>query len=374
MQGIGSVPGHNHPVLHSEVLSVLNIELFDIEVILEHVDNEMRTIQSFYGADFPHHNLNPDDFVPQTLEAIHQDFAFDRVKMLSINPKRRSLSVSYSWPVEEIHTGGEPSEIIISSASADLLKCLRLRKAVLIKNTSLSNKKVLNQQPVEEYMVVPVLRHNRFIGVLYVDNVFSEKKLDVSCLNHIVPIANELGIALNNAKQLATERKRSLTDALTNLNNRRMISEFLEDIYPNKLDQFGLIAVGFIDIDFFKRFNDSCGHQAGDDALKIVADILRSLTRPGDCVGRYGGEEFVFIQLNTTLEGVKGYAERIRAEVERRGKILSRKIECAPLTVSIGVVMHSSSYRSYYDIVDAADKAMYQAKSEGRNRVVFNSA
>ncbi|NOR69086.1 MAG: diguanylate cyclase, partial [Methylomarinum sp.] len=142
-------------------------------------------------------------------------------------------------------------------------------------------------------------------------------------------------------------------------------------IFNGDMSKYGQIAVGFIDIDNFKQLNDKCGHQAGDDVLKVVADVLRSLTRPGDCIGRYGGEEFLFIHLNTTIDGVTGYAERIRAEVERRGQVLGQRIKCDALTISIGIVMHNSQYSNYYDMIDAADKAMYQAKSKGRNRVIL---
>jgi len=417
MQGIGAVQGNNHPVLQMDVLSTIDIEQLNIEDILDHVDDEMSNVQDFYGIKFPnlnklratlvkttinlrkvaaqggnnvngssknnpiflssltapHHSLDSNDFVPRTLEAIYNDFAFSRVMMLDINPEKRSLTASYCWPEVISEKQAELPEIMINTASVDLLKCLRHREPVLITDTSWIECKILKQSNVEEFIVVPVLRHNRFIGVLYVDNALSQVKLNNDVLYQIVPIANELGIALNNAKQLEQEKKRSLTDSLTNLNNRRMLIEFMDDIYKEDISRYGQIAVGFIDIDNFKKLNDDCGHQAGDDALKVVADILRSLTRPGDCIGRYGGEEFLFIHLNTTIEGVAGYAERIRAEVERRGKILSKRIKCDALTVSIGVALHGPQYRNYYDIIDTADKVMYQAKNEGRNRVVLKT-
>jgi len=414
MQGIGSVHGHNHPILQNDVLNTIHIENLDIEQILDNVDTEMRNIRDFYGIDFPnlnrlratlvkttidlskvsvqgsvsnvdsaqkepvflssltapHHSLNKKDFVPRTLEAIHTDFDFDRVMLLDINPEKRSLVASFTWP-EDIKTNLKTPEIKISSASTDLLKCLRQREAVLITDTSWLECDVLKQDNIDAFIAVPVLRHNRFIGIIYADNVVSKTPLLSDMAHQLVPIANELGIALNNARQLEKERKKSLTDPLTNLNNRRMLNEFIEDIYQGDMSKHGQIAVGFIDIDHFKQLNDQCGHQCGDDALNVVADILRSLTRPGDCIGRYGGEEFLFILINTTLDGVAGYAERIRAEVERRGNIIGQRIKCDALTVSIGVVMHSAQYQNYYDIIDAADKAMYQAKSEGRNRVVL---
>jgi len=417
MQGIGSVQGHNHPILQHDVLSIIDIEQLNIEEILDNVDTEMQSIRDFYDLDFPnlnnlratlvkstialcklsvqetstplnslpqqplflssltapHHSLNKSDFVPRTLEAIHNDFDFDRVMLLEINPKRRSLVASYSWPSEITANKENLPEITIDSASVDLLKCLRQREAVLITDTSWLKCKVLKQQNVNSFIAIPVLRHNRFIGIIYTDNVISQNSLDANIAHQIVPIANELGIALNNAKQLDLEKKKSLTDPLTNLHNRRMLNDFLENIYQQNITKYSPLAVGFIDIDNFKRLNDQCGHQAGDDALKIVADTLRSLTRPGDCMGRYGGEEFLFIHINTTLEGVTSYAERVRMEIERRGKILAKRLKCDALTISIGIALHSAEFKNYYDIIDAADRAMYKAKKNGRNQVVLHT-
>ncbi|MCK5673611.1 MAG: GGDEF domain-containing protein, partial [Spirochaetales bacterium] len=132
-------------------------------------------------------------------------------------------------------------------------------------------------------------------------------------------------------------------------------------------------AVGFIDIDFFKAFNDNYGHEAGDDVLKIVSDILKSLTRPSDFIARYGGEEFLFVLQNSNYEGAAKFSERIRFEIEKKGKMLKKRFPKQSLTVSIGVASNCSLYKSYHDMVDAADEAMYQSKHNGRNRVTVLS-
>jgi diguanylate cyclase (GGDEF)-like protein len=186
-----------------------------------------------------------------------------------------------------------------------------------------------------------------------------------------MPIAYELGIAMFNAKQYDQQKKHAQIDHLTQLFNKRMLTSFLTEIFQGDESKLANIAIGFVDIDKFKLFNDTCGHQAGDDALKIVADILRSLTRPGDFIGRYGGEEFLFVLRNTDAKGAHGYAERIRSEIERRGKLMSQRFHGHLLTVSIGVSMYSADYTHYTDMIEAADQAMYRAKEEGRNRIVM---
>ncbi len=411
MQGIGSVKCNDHPQLHNDVLETLDIKQLNLEETLNQVDKELQDVESFYSIKFPnlsklratlvystinlsiyaarkpaepdqkktavlssltapHHSLDQNVFIPNTLKAIHDDFGFSRIIMLEICTTKRSLKTSYSWQVDQLKQPAENLEILINEASEDFLQGIRNRQPILIKNSEWLTHPFVKDHRIKEFFIIPILRHNRFIGILYIDNANSKNALDADDLHQLYSITNELGIAINNAKQLELEKKRSLTDPLTNLNNRRMLNEFLEKLYHEDKARYQNIAVGFIDIDNFKDLNDLCGHQAGDDALKVVSDILKSLTRPTDCIGRYGGEEFIFIQLNNSFEGVQSYAERVRAEVEKRGEILSQRIRCKPLTVSIGVVMHRPDFNSPYDIIDAADKAMYEAKSQGRNRVI----
>ncbi|MGZ8162823.1 MAG: sensor domain-containing diguanylate cyclase [Methylobacter sp.] len=319
----------------------------------------------------PHQSLNPDEFVPWTLEAIQRDFAFDQVIMLNIDPKRRCLMATYWWP-KSIFTNEQPSlEINISVVSGILLECLREKKAVIINDRIERNNPILQRLKVKEFVAVPVLHQNRLIGVLYADNSQSKKPMYPQLVPEISPVADQLGIALVKAKQYEMEKKRAEIDPLTELFNKRMIDQFLTQIFQREKSQRENIAIGFIDIDNFKQFNDLCGHQAGDDALRIVSDIMRSLTRPGDFIGRYGGEEFLFVLKNTDEAGAYGYAERIRTEIERRGKTMKNRFHNLALTVSVGISMYNPQYSSYTKMIEIADQAMYRAKNEGRNRIVM---
>ncbi len=416
VQGISSATHNSHPTLQSAVLESIDIDRLDLETLLQQVDHDLQSTREFYdiklpdltalratlvkatinlsqisadnpvevgGASVPkspssltvpHHSLNPDDFIPRTLEAIQDEFHFDRSIMFTIDPKRRCLIASHWRPKSIFPAQQQPIEIYISRLSGSLLQCLREQKAVIINAQSEPDNPIIQSLKTAEFAAIPVLHHNRLIGILYADNPASNKPLHEHLLPKITPIAYELGIAIFNARQYDLEKKHALTDHLTQLFNKRMINNFLLEIFQAAPSKLANIAIGFVDIDRFKLFNDTCGHQAGDDALKIVADILRSLTRPGDFIGRYGGEEFLFVLKNTDATGAYGYAERIRSEIERRGKIMSQRFHDHLLTVSIGVCMYSRQYAHYTDMIEVADQAMYRAKSEGRNRVVILSA
>jgi len=163
----------------------------------------------------------------------------------------------------------------------------------------------------------------------------------------------------------------SSLDGLTGIANRRSFDESLDREWRRGIRYNTSLSLIMIDVDFFKAYNDTYGHQAGDDCLKQVAGALRSVVRrPGDLVARYGGEEFVVILPGTHLEGALVVAEALRVAVEtlkihHAGSELSRQI-----TISLGVATTVPSRGSSpAALVAAADQALYKAKQEGRNRV-----
>ena len=176
------------------------------------------------------------------------------------------------------------------------------------------------------------------------------------------------------SRRLAAENtalaRLSSTDPLTGLANRRAFTERLERLWAEARagHPFALLLV---DVDHFKRFNDLYGHGAGDACLREVADLLRAhAPRSDDLVARYGGEEFAFLFPRFDRAAALGLAERIRTALEaRRLPHAGRGDGLNHLTVSVGVATSADGAPSAVALVDAADAALYQAKSAGRNRV-----
>lgn len=417
LQGIGSVPGNCNPTLPPEVFTIINAYKLDLVAILEQVDKEISTISSFYNFRFPnlnelranlietifklnfspdkglqisqneqphsekkrsissltmpHHSLDPDEFIPWTLEALEKEFNFDRFLLLDINPKRRSLVAKYCWPKDILSEQDSAFEIKVPSLSGQFLTCLRKKQAALIDDSFFTDRYILQQLKVNAFYCLPIITQNRISAVLYIDNAHSGQKLVQQNLPKLSRVANELGMALANARQFNQEKMKAQRDPLTGLNNKGMINDFLATLFAKQAIKLKKLAVGFIDIDHFKMFNDSYGHQAGDEVLRIVADTLKSLTRPNDFIGRYGGEEFLFVLVDTDNAGTKGFSERIRREIEKSGKMLSERFPAQNLTVSIGAAMYHPGYNDCQELIRAADEAMYQSKSAGRNRVTI---
>lgn len=155
------------------------------------------------------------------------------------------------------------------------------------------------------------------------------------------------------------------TDPLTGLRNRRSFDQELVNRFAHALRYGRPLAMAMIDIDHFKRVNDECGHQTGDEVLRQVGSVLRRCTRQTDLAARYGGEEFAVILPETTLFDALQFAEKIRASVAVAA-ITPR------VTVSIGLAaMPHTSFAHAQEFLAAADEALYRAKENGRNRVEF---
>jgi len=164
-------------------------------------------------------------------------------------------------------------------------------------------------------------------------------------------------------------RRISLTDGLTDIDNRRCLEDRLHEMWQHSVRLHEPIALVMCDIDKFKSVNDNFGHQAGDSVLKEVAQLLKGEAREIDRVGRYGGEEFLLILPGTVLDSAVTFADRLREKVDRHtfsysGGTLTRTISCG-----VAASPHPR-VKDQEALLRAADDALYVAKETGRNRVV----
>jgi diguanylate cyclase (GGDEF)-like protein len=165
-------------------------------------------------------------------------------------------------------------------------------------------------------------------------------------------------------------------DGMTGLYNRRIFDDYMQRIWRQSRREGVAVAIIFVDIDFFKIFNDLYGHQAGDDCLKRVAKcIARGAKRPFDFSARYGGEEFVLVLYGPPDEYARSVPEQIRRDVLDLAIAHGGSQAAKYVSVSVGIALaRAGSSRSMAGAIQTADEALYQAKREGRNRVVFKDS
>jgi len=169
---------------------------------------------------------------------------------------------------------------------------------------------------------------------------------------------------LEKAKSMADKLAR--TDFLTNLNNRMAFSECAKVIDNNSRRFNHPYVIAMIDIDHFKKINDTWGHDVGDKAIKAVADVITKISRKVDIIGRIGGEEFAIIMPETTLNTSQKLLERIRENIENEHITISGNT--VRLTISIGMDEFDGDV-SFEKIMSNADEALYEAKNNGRNNI-----
>jgi diguanylate cyclase (GGDEF)-like protein len=162
----------------------------------------------------------------------------------------------------------------------------------------------------------------------------------------------------------------AITDPLVNIYNRRHFLELAEELLPKIAVQHEQVSVLMIDLDHFKKINDTYGHTVGDQVLQMFGNDCRQFIRGQDILARFGGEEFVIMLPKVGLMQAYQIAERLRAEIEE--KILYIAEHSIQITISIGVACIIPDGKSQVmDLIDRADKAVYQAKQNGRNRVTL---
>jgi two-component system cell cycle response regulator len=188
-----------------------------------------------------------------------------------------------------------------------------------------------------------------------------ELQIRVSSMLRIKRLADQLAAANARLSELA------MTDALTGLANRRAVLDRLSHEFARAQRYRKFIACIMVDIDHFKRINDVHGHPVGDRVIANVAAALRKTIRVTDLAGRYGGEEFVIVVIETGLEGAIRLGERLRRQVARG---FLDAPELPSVTISVGVATTELSVESPEALVARADQALYRAKREGRDRVV----
>jgi len=218
-----------------------------------------------------------------------------------------------------------------------------------------------------EAMVVRALE----LGVNdYILRPLDPNELVVRCLTQIrrKRFNDRLRDSVNHTIELA------VTDPLTGLNNRRYLDKHLKLLFDRAVARGRPLSVCITDIDRFKSVNDTYGHDAGDEVLKEFAARIRSTVRGADLACRFGGEEFVVVMPDTSPETAAAVAERLRYVVENNPFVLRQSGTALNITASLGIACSVHGAASAEDLVRQADRALYEAKHGGRNRVVAAAA
>lgn len=221
-------------------------------------------------------------------------------------------------------------------------------------------------------LALPLKSEGKEVGILVAKS--TNEKVTKKDEDYLTQVASQIATTINRANVYAEILKHATLDALTGFYNRRQLEERIKQEVSNAKRQKAPLCGIMTDIDFFKGVNDNYGHAVGDLILRTVAKIIRSQLREYDIAGRYGGEEFSILLPFTKIEEAKMVAERLRKTIENTVVDISKvnpdsETKEISVTLSLGIYEIKSTDKDE-DLLKKADKALYQAKNTGRNKVV----
>lgn len=262
---------------------------------------------------------------------------------------------------------GQEIEIPVATLEEIVLK----GHPVLINNTEhFSQYAPFFRQGVRAFLMTPISVREHIIGVLGIFSFAQDRQFSVTDLRLLRMVAAPTALIIENAELFEKTKMLSITDGLTQLYNRRHFEEVLHLAMEESKTRNREISLAICDIDFFKAYNDANGHLAGDRVLRRVADILKKGVKGFDLVARYGGEEFVIIFPNTARENALRVCEELREQVADYKFPKEERQPNKNLTLSFGVASCPQDAGTAEELISKADWALYQAKKQGKNRVI----
>ncbi len=316
-------------------------------------------------------DLDLDEIYGRIHHVLKEHFGLSRFSYYHVEEDDKKLTPVF---VEGVHQEGDlwcDPEIL---GNPDFCRAKRTADCVSsINNSNICTRFCLHAQNMPDivHVCIPLMLSGRVGGVLQV--VLTEEEV-----RRQLDIEQTMEIYLNQAAPVIEARlltqslkNTSMRDPMTGLYNRRFLEDHIENLTAGIIRQKSTLGVLMCDIDFFKKVNDTYGHDVGDHVIKGLAEIIKKTLRLSDLAIRFGGEEFIILLPNTDLEGSLELAERVRLAM--MGNVFQTPQGPLTKTLSVGLAIFSEGGMDFWECVKCADIALYQAKERGRNQTLHYS-
>ncbi|MBF0227116.1 MAG: diguanylate cyclase [Desulfobacterales bacterium] len=326
-------------------------------------------------SDLLHACRNENDIHTVVISAIKKLFPDDSGYLCILDNSRTKLEIIATW-----------GNNITEETNIDFEDCWALRRGKIHFLDSqgigivCSHLNASHRDFYQGYMCVPIAAQGDMLGVIHLSfcntenvTIKDEDKIKIKSKQSIIMrIIEHYSLSLVNLRLRESLKLESTQDPLTGLYNRRYMQKSLEREISRCKRHKSSLCVIMLDIDHFKKFNDTYGHEAGDVVLKGLGNLLKSRMRQEDIICRYGGEEFVIILPDMELEDSKKRAEELRQEIKSSLKIEYKEV-ILKITVSMGISTYPNNGVTINEVLKSADLALYQAKNQGRDRIVTSN-
>jgi diguanylate cyclase (GGDEF)-like protein/putative nucleotidyltransferase with HDIG domain len=333
----------------------------------------------FYGETYIHRQtllsftskmgniLNLDQLSTEMLHALSNAIRISRAVLLIEDPGSSLFTVRSVFPETtdkgdiEFSLSFDSPVVTWLQTDSHVLTLKQIETAPQFKALWETEKDSLYNSHLE--LFCPMKSHGKLVGILGLSNKHSRQVFTQEDIELVMSVANQAGVIVENAQLYSQAMTWAITDGLTRLYNHRYLHESLDKEIARGTRFGSTFSIIMIDLDFFKTYNDTYGHLAGDDVLAGIGKCIESAIRNVDLAFRYGGEEFAVILPETTTEGAYLVAERIREKIGQ--KVFSGR---SFITASLGIATWPTDGVTKEQLLVSADKALYAAKATGRNR------
>jgi diguanylate cyclase (GGDEF)-like protein/putative nucleotidyltransferase with HDIG domain len=311
--------------------------------------------------------LNLDQLTTEMLQTLSKAIRISRAVLLFEDPGSSLFTVRFIYPdskdksANDFNLSFDSPVVIWLQKESQVLTMKQIETAPQFKALWEAERESLHNAHLE--VLCPLKSHGKLVGILGLSKKSSSQIFSQEDIELVMSVANQAGVIVENAQLYSQAMTWAITDGLTRLYNHRYMHECLDKEIARGTRFGTTFSIIMIDLDFFKTYNDTYGHLAGDDVLTSIGKCIQTSIRTVDIAFRYGGEEFAVILPETMTEGAFLVAERIREKIEQ--KLYSGR---SSITASLGIATWPTDGVTKEQILVSADKALYAAKGTGRNR------
>jgi len=333
----------------------------------------------FYGDTYDHRQtllsftskmgniLNLDQLTAEMLQTLSKAIRISRAVLLFEDQGSSLFTVRFVYPetndklTSEFNLSFDSPVVIWLQKESQVLTLKQIETVPQFKALWETERENIYNSHLE--LFCPLKSHGKLVGILGLSKKSSRQIFTQEDIELVMSVANQAGVIVENAQLYSQAMTWAITDGLTRLYNHRYMHECLDKEIARGTRFGTTFSIIMIDLDFFKTYNDTYGHLAGDDVLTSVGKCIQASIRNVDMAFRYGGEEFAVLLPETMTEGAYLVAERIREKIEQ--KVFSGR---SSITASLGLASWPTDGVTKEQILVSADKALYTAKGTGRNR------